>query len=181
MAYRVEESSLTAVADAIREKRGTSEGLTFPEGFVQAVAGIQAGGGGIATGLVSPTEDIDRTTGILITHNLGKIPRVAIVYRETQLDLIRDDTVASGELAFGYSINGTHSGVVYKYGSSITSSLSLATMTTISYKVSHAPTTAVTTQVIMDSNDKTAVLVPCANNSGVKFISGNTYRWIMIE
>ena len=44
MAYRVDEESLTAVADAIREKSGTSEGLTFPEGFVQAVAGIQAGG-----------------------------------------------------------------------------------------------------------------------------------------
>lgn len=52
---RVEEASLTAVADAIREKGGTSEGLSFPEGFVNAVAGIQAGGGGdvlFATGTI---------------------------------------------------------------------------------------------------------------------------------
>lgn len=42
---RVDEASLTAVADAIREKAGSSEGMIFPEGFVSAVAGFQAGGG----------------------------------------------------------------------------------------------------------------------------------------
>lgn len=36
----VEESSLTAVADAIRERAGTSEPLVFPEGFKSAVEGI---------------------------------------------------------------------------------------------------------------------------------------------
>jgi hypothetical protein len=36
----VNESSLTAVADAIRERAGTTEDLVFPEGFVSAVEGI---------------------------------------------------------------------------------------------------------------------------------------------
>ena len=36
----VEESSLTAVADAIRDRTGTSEPLVFPDGFVSAVEGI---------------------------------------------------------------------------------------------------------------------------------------------
>jgi hypothetical protein len=36
----VEESSLTSVADAIRERAGTSEPLVFPEGFKSAVKGI---------------------------------------------------------------------------------------------------------------------------------------------
>lgn len=44
--YLVNDSSLTAVADAIRTKGGTSEALSFPDGFVSAVEGIQAGGGG---------------------------------------------------------------------------------------------------------------------------------------
>lgn len=44
--YRVQDTSLTAVADAIRAKAGTSDALTFPDGFVEAVGGIQAGGGG---------------------------------------------------------------------------------------------------------------------------------------
>ena len=36
---------LTAVADAIRAKGGTSEQLVFPEGFVSAIDNIQTGGG----------------------------------------------------------------------------------------------------------------------------------------
>jgi len=46
MAYRkVDETSLTAVADAIRTKGGTTEPLTFPDGFVSAVEGITSSGG----------------------------------------------------------------------------------------------------------------------------------------
>lgn len=40
------DADLTAVADAIRAKGGTSEALSFPDGFVSAVGAIQAGGGG---------------------------------------------------------------------------------------------------------------------------------------
>lgn len=39
------EADLTTVADAIRSKGGTSEALSFPNGFVSAVEEIQAGGG----------------------------------------------------------------------------------------------------------------------------------------
>lgn len=39
------DAGLTSVADAIRAKGGTSEQLAFPDGFVSAVEGIQAGGG----------------------------------------------------------------------------------------------------------------------------------------
>ncbi|MBO7251796.1 MAG: hypothetical protein J6V25_04125 [Oscillospiraceae bacterium] len=47
MAKRVvDDTSLTAVADAIRSKAGTSEALAFPGGFVSAVEGIEAGGSG---------------------------------------------------------------------------------------------------------------------------------------
>ena len=44
--YAVNQADLAAVADAIREKGGTSGALTFPAGFVDAVGAIQAGGGG---------------------------------------------------------------------------------------------------------------------------------------
>lgn len=40
------DSNLTAVANAIRAKGGTSDPLAFPDGFVSAVEAIQAGGGG---------------------------------------------------------------------------------------------------------------------------------------
>lgn len=44
--YLVNSVDLKAVADAIRTKGGTSDALTFPGGFVDAVGAIQAGGGG---------------------------------------------------------------------------------------------------------------------------------------
>ena len=41
--YTVNAADLTAVADAIRAKAGTSEGLSFPDGFAAAIAGISTG------------------------------------------------------------------------------------------------------------------------------------------
>lgn len=41
--YSVEEKSLTSLADAIREKGGTSEALSFPDGFESAVEAITTG------------------------------------------------------------------------------------------------------------------------------------------
>lgn len=43
----VEDSSLTAVADAIRTKGGTSDPLVFPDGFVSAIETISSEGGSI--------------------------------------------------------------------------------------------------------------------------------------
>ena len=46
MAYRkVDDTSLSSVADAIRSKGGTSDTLIFPEGFVSAIYAIQTGDG----------------------------------------------------------------------------------------------------------------------------------------
>lgn len=41
----VNSESLVSVADAIREKGGTTEDLEFPQGFVDAVGAIESGGG----------------------------------------------------------------------------------------------------------------------------------------
>ncbi len=41
--YTTQASSLTAVADAIRAKGGTSAALTYPDGFVSAINNIQSG------------------------------------------------------------------------------------------------------------------------------------------
>lgn len=70
MAYRkVDEKSLSAVADSIREKGGTTGALAFPDGFVSAVQAIQAGGGEADSSFkdviegtaVNPTLPIDLT------------------------------------------------------------------------------------------------------------------------
>ena len=51
----VDKESLVSVADAIREKGGTSEGLTFPQGFVDGISAISSGGGSGGGG----TEEIE--------------------------------------------------------------------------------------------------------------------------
>lgn len=46
--YLVQDTSLTAVADAIREKGGTTAPLSFPDGMAEAVRNIQSGGGDLS-------------------------------------------------------------------------------------------------------------------------------------
>lgn len=53
--YLVQGESITAVADAIREKGGTTAPLSFPAGMAEAVRGIPSGGGDISLGLTAAT------------------------------------------------------------------------------------------------------------------------------
>lgn len=76
--YIAKDTALTAVADAIREKAGSSDPLAFPAGFVEAIAGISAGGGlpfegatSFASGAFTPAEDV---CNVEISHNLGRVP-----------------------------------------------------------------------------------------------------------
>lgn len=43
--YKVTDTQLGSIADAIRTKGGTSAQLEFPTGFVSAIAAIPSGGG----------------------------------------------------------------------------------------------------------------------------------------
>lgn len=53
--YLVQGESLTAVADAIREKGGTTAPLSFPAGMAKAVRGIPSGGTDISLGITAAT------------------------------------------------------------------------------------------------------------------------------
>ncbi len=53
--YLVQGESITTVADAIREKGGTTAPLSFPAGMAEAVRGIPSGGTDISLGLTSAT------------------------------------------------------------------------------------------------------------------------------
>lgn len=44
--YTVSSTSLKKVADAVREKSGSADPISFPDGFVQKIASISGGGGG---------------------------------------------------------------------------------------------------------------------------------------
>ena len=78
--YLVNSADLTSVADAIRAKGGTSDALTFPGGFVEAIGAIQAGA--TKEGWVRPSDWpnydlIDRTNmeAIFFTYSCKDIIR----------------------------------------------------------------------------------------------------------
>lgn len=74
------DAGLKTIADAIREKGGTSSALAFPGGMAEAIAAIQAGGGGggnIVYGTFTPAENIRTLT---VEHGLGKLPSFAMFF-----------------------------------------------------------------------------------------------------
>lgn len=68
--YLVQGASLTAVADAIREKGGTTAPLSFPAGMAKAVRGIQTGGADISLGLTAAT--VGQTVKVKAVDTDGK-------------------------------------------------------------------------------------------------------------
>ena len=65
--YFVEDASLSAVADAIRAKTGSTDKMTFPNGMVDAIGGISGGGGG--------TFVVPAATGISLTCERATVER----------------------------------------------------------------------------------------------------------
>lgn len=83
--YAVNQADLTAVADAIRTKGGTSDALAFPAGFVSAVAAITAGTGGSSSGLAYDMGEfvLEADNGApVVPHNLGAVPEFILVWTE---------------------------------------------------------------------------------------------------
>lgn len=68
--YLVQDTSLTAVADAIREKGGTTAPLSFPAGMAEAVRGIPSGGTDISLGLTAAT--VGQTIKVKAVDETGK-------------------------------------------------------------------------------------------------------------
>lgn len=80
--YLVQSASLTAVADAIRQKGGTTAPLAFPEGFVSAVAAIETGGGTTEDRLAQLSEG---TLTELVDSQITAISQSYLFYRNTVL------------------------------------------------------------------------------------------------
>ena len=103
------DAGLTQIANAIREKGGTSASLAFPGGMTAAIAAIATGesGGGLPDGITeintgSFTLASDFKGVYNITHGLSRTPNFHIVYAEY------DDAKSIGEnyllLDFGMAI-----------------------------------------------------------------------------
>lgn len=85
------EAGLTAIANAIREKGGTSDTLAFPDAMAEAIAAIETGGGEFNTqyteGSFTPSDNIKTAalqsyggTGFEVSHNSGFVPKCAVAW-----------------------------------------------------------------------------------------------------
>lgn len=68
--YLVQGESITAVADAIREKNGTTAPLSFPDGMAKAVRNIPSGGTDISLGITAAT--VGQTIKVKAVDTEGK-------------------------------------------------------------------------------------------------------------
>lgn len=109
------DAGLKQIADAIREKGGTSDNLAFPQAMADAIAAIEAGGGGggdIAYGTVTPASN----ASAVVTHDLGVIPTKGIFVNTSATVTSTSDMVALYQHA-------TEPGArVYSYNSAISAS-----------------------------------------------------------
>lgn len=87
--YIASDSDLTAVANAIRTKGGTSAELEFPSGFVSAIAAIPSGGGGSLPSIISALAGGSFTPAsaelcrdIKIQHNMSTTPYAFLIWSE---------------------------------------------------------------------------------------------------
>lgn len=118
--YAVNSADMTAVADAIRAKGGTTGELSFPAGFVSAIGAITTGGGsegGAVSGLAydmgefSVREDVNTNnfcgkTGLDpmpdgIPHNLGAVPDFICVWTDAWAG-IAEAPYSSGTTTVGF-------------------------------------------------------------------------------
>lgn len=77
--YRTTDTALTAVADAIREKGGTSASLVYPAGFISAINNISGGGATIT----DTTDSHGGTIRSIDTENATTIEPLSVTQNGT--------------------------------------------------------------------------------------------------
>lgn len=99
--YTVNAADLTAVADAIRAKTGTSEGISFPDGFAAAIAGISSGAQ-VASGSVNVSQSfldsMTITPGFVVKNICFAVAYNTSTYKSAHGGGMYIDGVISGDI-----------------------------------------------------------------------------------
>ena len=98
--YLTNTTDLTAVANAIREKGGTSAPLVYPDGFVSAIQSIDTTGG-LKPATVTITSSASGDTGnvhgmFIFTNSGGHIDQLNYMFKDTFTYPITIETVIGG-------------------------------------------------------------------------------------
>ena len=182
----VEESSLTAVADAIRERAGTMEELVFPGGFVDAITGIESGddSGGLAfdMGEFALGEDVKKVDTVNgIPHSLEEKPDFILVWTDDFRNLTPDQP-SNQQVNVGYLwLNGL-TGLVQRLTSAASNNFGMYLMFIINsgdYRLGVSTPTA-SSYCIDDASfpTKEKIALPLSGNTNY-WRTGVTYKYFV--
>ena len=111
--YTVNAADLTAVADAIRTKGGTSAELSFPTGFASAIAAISSGAQ-VASGTVTVSRATTAkiapgftASRVCIAGNANSLPGFGYYNAGTVGGKISAYAPATGKITFASAVDGT--------------------------------------------------------------------------
>lgn len=164
------DAGLAQIAQAIREKGGTSASLAFPDAMAAAIAAIESGGGlpsgvsALASGTVTPSEDAKSTLGI--THNLGAVPDFLVWWDTTDLS----STVESGVAYFGASLEKR-----------VKASSTSTTVNNNHFSVHGYNTSGTAGQTgsrVANTTRMTATTAAFVTTTTYPIKAGHTYRWV---
>lgn len=192
---------MKAIADAIRAHTGGTDALTL-DAMAQAIAGIQAGGGGVdvstagyqggASGEV--THDVNTST-VKFTYT-GDMPRFVLLYTE-DLDLLYDYSggTYSNKMIYGAlrtvitNYDSTANNIINIFeaaysGETLYSDLHTLAETTGTGNVTIGSATyTVTIKAEVNSNGTVTVSISDRNKTSGKYAyapAGVTYKWIVL-
>ena len=169
------DAGLTAIADAIREKGGTSDPIAF-DAMANAIAAIEAGGGGgFASGYFTVVDDI--TSDVVITHGLGVKPYFFIVVAANNSGGVYTSG-SPNHMPFFYAIQySTSSGYMYGMKYQATKS-SVSSYKTDLVSGSHNSTTGSYYRIGISESDIVLRQNKISGQYGLG--SGATFYWIAI-
>lgn len=135
--YLIQGETLTGIADAIREKVGSSDGID-PANMAEMIAGIQSGGGGggVAMGsyVFAETKSYLQTHD-RVKHGLGRVPTHMI-----QLLRMSDGTTVTGGYRVVYVYINEQGAKAYQASNSTGYFLKMASSSNDTFSVRHEPT-----------------------------------------
>lgn len=162
------EAGLTIIANAIREKGGTSDTLAFPDAMAEAIAAIEAVGGDsivAVSGTFTPTEDLTSAYTITFDEQLAVRPKLIVCHSCNYTDSTTNYPDCYGfQLLIGY-VHGTYNRVCGALA--------------YSGKASGWYAEALRGNSSAYASTKSLKLDPYSVNSNALFLAGEEYRWLL--
>ena len=110
------ESAKTAIATAIEGKGVTVPNGTLIDGMASLIESIEAGGGAMYTGSITPSET--REAEYTVIHNLGVVPNFAAMYALDDDTSVTDHRYLKARVAFCSDVNDETTicgGIAYRH------------------------------------------------------------------